>query len=182
MARTRRPVIATAVAAAALVLATLVSVPGTAQTVTDGGSADAALDVSLETLAPGRSDIAAAALEIETAAGLLAAEDPTRAEDLRLAGRYYHHAGQLERARVAFVAAGRAFFARGDHATAAHTFLDASQVAAEDGDRRGAWSAAHLAGAVLREGDVGPKDREAVLSRIRYVERVLPQTRRGLGG
>ena len=181
MARTRRHSSTAAVAAAALAIATLVAVPGTAQTVTDGGSADAVLDVSLETLAPERSEIAEAAVELETAAGLLAADDPSRAEDLRLAARYYHHAGQLEKARVALVAAGRAFFARGDHVIAAHTFIDASQAAAEDGNTLGAWSAAHMAGAVLREGDVRPEDREAVLDRVRFVERELSLTERGLG-
>lgn len=181
MARTHRRNRFMAHAAATLTLAILVAVPSTAQTVTDGGSADAVLVRSLETLASDRSDIANAAAELETAAVLLAADDPSRAEDLRLAGRYYHHAGQLEKSRVALVAAGRAFYAAGDHVTAAHTFIDASQVADEAGNSHGAWSAAHMAGAVLREGDVDLEDRKAVLARVQFVDRELSLTERGLG-
>ena len=182
MARSHRHSTTAAVAAAALALATLVAVPGTAQTVTGDRSADAALDVSLETLAAERPDVAEAAVELESAAGLLAPDDPSRAEDLRLAGRYYHHAGQLEKARAALVAAARAFFVRGAHATAAHTLIDASMVAAEDGNTVGAWSAAHMAGVVLREGDVDLEDRKAVLARVRYAEREVSPTERGLDG
>lgn len=167
MTRTRRRSSLVAIAAAALTLTSLTSPPAVAQTLTDDPSLGETVAALEMTTSPTPEDLAEAAGELEVEAALLERDDPRRGERLRLAGRYYGHAGEFDQAYLALVASGRAFFASGRHATAAHAFVDAVEAANRSGRISRAWSAARLAGAVLREGRLAPDERQSVLARIR---------------
>lgn len=181
MSHTFRRIRSGALAAAALLFLTVAATPGTAQALATAPVDARSMDAAATSLSLTSAELASAASELELGAALREADDPTRGEELRLAGRYYHHAGELEKARAVLVAAGRAFYAAGDHRSAAHTFVDASQVADEAGNSMGAWSAAHLAGAVLREGELDAKERDAVLARVKVVDREYSLLERGPG-
>lgn len=92
------------------------------------------------------------------------------ARTLRLAGRLYDHAGDLEAARRTLEQAGVDAYRAGQAVLAANMFLNASQAAWRNGDKQGAWMAAERAGYVLRTSDVPAATRERILSRIRYVD------------
>lgn len=113
---------------------------------------------------------------VETAVEHLAVDDPGRAQNLRLAGRYYHHAGKLGDAYRAMVDAARAAHAGGQHALAANMLLDAGIAAAENGKQGAAWSAAHKAGHLLRTQAFTPVERLRILERVIY----LPEPASGL--
>lgn len=104
---------------------------------------------------------------VETAL-LLDDTDPGKAENLRLAGRLYHHAGRLESARIATLNAGVAAYRSGRDALAAHIFMDAAEVAAQTRVPGAARSAAERAGWVLRQGRLSGDERTAVLDRVAY--------------
>lgn len=106
---------------------------------------------------------------VETAVEQLTRDDSERARNLRLAGRYYHHAGKLGDAHRAMVDAARAAHAGGQHALAANILLDAGLAAAEDGKESAAWRAAHKAGYILRTQALALDDRLGILGRVRYL-------------
>lgn len=106
---------------------------------------------------------------VKTAVEQLARDDSGRAQNLRLAGRYYHHAGKLGDAYRAMEDAARAAHAGGQHALAAHVLLDAGIAAAEDGKQNAAWRAAHKAGYILRTQTFAPDERLRILGRVRYL-------------
>lgn len=105
---------------------------------------------------------------VETAADL-DPRDVEKARNLRVAGRYYHHAGDLEAAYEAMLAAGQAAYAAGDYSLAADVLLDAGIAAAEDGKQGAAWRAAHKAGYVLRTQSFTPEERLRILGRVVYL-------------
>lgn len=113
-------------------------------------------------------DYAEAADHLVTTAMLMEKGDVDRATNLRLAGRLYHHARSLEKARFAMLDAGVAAFEAGESALAAHIFLDAAEVALEEGVPGAAQSAGERAGWVLRQGDLSAAERRSVLDRVRY--------------
>ncbi len=171
---TRRISAALTAAAAAVAVVALTTLPAEAQTITDP-AASMAEGVEV-TILPSAGELATMADDLASEAARLSDEDPERAEALRLAGRYYHHAGQLEKSRKTLIEAGLAFHRVGEHRLSSHAFLDASEVAVEAGDTPAALEAADMAGAVLRSGDLSAKEREEILSRVSYVERdVSPQ-------
>jgi len=92
------------------------------------------------------------------------------ARTLRLAGRLYDHAGELEAARRTLEEAGVDAYRAGQAVLAANMFLNAAQAAWRNGDKQGAWMAAERAGYVLRTSDVPATTRERILARIRYVD------------
>lgn len=113
---------------------------------------------------------------VKTAVEQLAEDDAERAQNLRLAGRYYHHAGKLGDAYRAMVDAARVAHAVGQHALAANMLLDAGIAAAEDGKQAAAWSAAHKAGHLLRTQPFDSVERLRILERVIY----LPEPADGL--
>lgn len=113
-------------------------------------------------------DYEEAADHLVTTAMLMEEGDVDRATNLRLAGRLYHHARSLEKARFALLDAGISAFEAGEAALAAHIFLDAAEVAQEQGVPGAAESAAERAGWVLREGVLTAAERRDVLDRVRY--------------
>lgn len=113
---------------------------------------------------------------VKTAVEQLARDDSERALNLRLAGRYYHHAGKLGDAYRAMLDAARAAHAVGQHALAANMLLDAGIAAVEDGKQGAAWSAAHKAGHLLRTQYFTPVERIRILGRVIY----LPEPAGGL--
>ncbi|MFW6192259.1 MAG: hypothetical protein ACOC83_02140 [Gemmatimonadota bacterium] len=113
---------------------------------------------------------------VKTAFEQLARDDSGRARNLRLAGRYYHHAGKLGDAYRAMLDAARAAHAGGQHALAANTLLDAGIAATEDGKQGAAWRAAHRAGYLLRTEHFTPVERLRILERVTY----LPEAADGL--
>lgn len=114
-------------------------------------------------------DLSEAADFLMETASDLDLEDPERARNLRLAGRYYHHGGDLRAAYEALLAAGQAAYTAGDHALAADALLDAGIAAAENGEQAAAWRAAHKAGFVLRTRTFTPEERLRILGRVVYL-------------
>lgn len=156
-------------AAAVAAVAALASLPAEAQTITE--PAASLTDVADVSILPSEADLSAMADALAEEAGTLSEDDPRRAETLRLAGRYYHHADDLESSRKLLVEAGLAYHRIGEHRLSAHAFLDASEVAAEAGDRGSALEAADMAGAVLRASGLNGKMRDQILSRVTYADR-----------
>lgn len=169
----------------ALLVGLLLTVPAVSQAVPAQGTHDpddpppAAVELRTEALSiverTGDTRRAADFL-VETAVAQLAQEDAERAQNLRLAARYYHHAGRLGDAYRAMVDAARAAHAAEQHALAANMLLDAGIVAAEDGKQAAAWSAAHKAGHLLRTESFDSVERLRILGRVIY----LPEPADGL--
>lgn len=172
---TRRITTALTAAAAAVAVLALTTLPAEAQTITDPA---ASMAESVEvTILPAADELETMADDLASEAATLSDEDPKRAEALRLAGRYYHHAGQLEKSRKTLIEAGLAFNRIGEHRLSSHAFLDASEAAVEAGDTRAALEAADMAGAVLRTGGLSAKERGEILSRVSYVDREVSPPR-----
>lgn len=166
---TRRAAHALLAGTAVLAVAALAAFPAEAQTLTD--PAGSLTGVSEASIVPSEADLTRMADDLSREATLLADDDPRKAATLRLAGRYYHHAGELEASRRALIDAGRAYYRIGEHRLSSHAFLDASQVAGEAGDARAAQEAADMAGAVLRSAELSRKERDEILSRVSYQDR-----------
>lgn len=101
---------------------------------------------------------------------LLSDVDLRKSEKLRAAGRLYDAAKLRGRARTTTLYAGIAAYRAGQHATAAHIFLDAADPSLNRGVRNGVQSAAGRAAWVLQNGQLTPEERSSVLRRARYVE------------
>lgn len=117
----------------------------------------------------------AAEFLILTAADL-SDDDQEKDDNLRLAGRLYHHAGKLDAAWRTMVNAGVAAYRLGDARQAGHDLVDATVVAVQTGDAIRAWDTAEKVGYVLRTTDLAPEERMVILERIRIEPR---ETRRG---
>lgn len=101
--------------------------------------------------------------------------DVEKAKVLQMAGRLFHHDGDLERARETTLRAGEAAYEAGDGVFAANLFVDAAQAAIEDERPLDAWSAVLRAWDVLHMRPVGRLERAAILGRVRmFVEPALP--------
>lgn len=105
----------------------------------------------------------------------LADENPEKDDNLRLAARLYHHAGDFDRSWRAMVNAGVAAYRMGDAERAAHDLVDATVVAVQAGNSIRAWDTAEKVGYVLRTADLLPDERLAILDRIRYHQREAAQ-------
>lgn len=116
-------------------------------------------------------DLVGAADHLVRATAVLATDDTGRDDNLRLAARLYHHAGDLEAAWRTMVNAGVAAYRLGDGVQAGHDLVDATVVAVEAGHASRAWDTAHKVGFVLRTSDLEARDRLAILERIRVNHR-----------
>lgn len=96
----------------------------------------------------------------------LAADDAERDDNLRLAARLYHHAGELESSWRTMVNAGVAAYRLGDAVQAGHDLVDATLVAVEAGNVPRARDTADKVGYVLRTTELAPEDRLAILERV----------------
>lgn len=168
---TRRTAHALLAGTAVLAVAALAAFPAEAQTLTD--PAGPLTGVSEASIVPSEADLTRMADDLAREATLLADDDSRKPATLRLAGRYYHHAGELEASRRALIDAGRAYYRIGEHRLSSHAFLDASQVAGEAGDARAALAAADMAGAVLRLAELSREERDEILSRVSYLDREM---------
>lgn len=162
----------------ALLVGLLIAVPAASQAVPAQGTHDpddpamkaAELRTEALSIAQRTGDTRRAAdFLVKTAVEQLAGDDTERARNLRLAGRYYHHAGKLGDTYRAMLQAARAAHAGGQHALAANMLLDAGIAAAEDGKQGAAWSAAHKAGHLLRTQYFTPVERLRILGRVIYL-------------
>jgi len=109
----------------------------------------------------------AAARLLREAADLRPAEDPERVRNLREASSMNFHAGHLAQAATDAGDAAKAALRQGDVLQAAHAYLDAAWMAAEDG--RTARALAFVEEAMLLTASplLGDEDRERILVRIR---------------
>jgi tetratricopeptide (TPR) repeat protein len=131
--------------AAALALATLLllpagvggqaAAPASTPTTPAANARAAALEARAFALFSQPRQWSLAAEQFEAAARQRSADDPRRVFDLMVAGRIYHAAGQLRPARRHLAAAAEGALQNGDILQAAGLFLDAAQVAEEQGDR-----------------------------------------------
>lgn len=96
----------------------------------------------------------------------LAADDPERDDNLRLAARLYHHAGNLESSWRTMVNAGVAAYSVGDAKQAGHDLVDAAEVASQAGNSIRAWNTVDKVGFVLRTSELSADDRLAILDRV----------------
>ncbi len=119
-------------------------------------------------LAGRTGDYREAAERLVREADALQAGDPAGVEMLVVAGRLYHHGDDLREAYGALRRAGQLAYVVGMPARAAHTFLDAAQVAQERGRGAEAREAADMAGFVLRTAPLTSGERDAVLARVTY--------------
>lgn len=111
-------------------------------------------------------DLVGAADHLVRVTGRLATDHPERDDNLRLAARLYHHAGDLESAWRTMVNAGVAAYRLGDAVRAGNDLVDATVVAVEAGHASRAWDTAHKVGFVLRTAELGAAERLAILERI----------------
>lgn len=111
-------------------------------------------------------DLVEAAEYLVLAVGQLAADDPEQDDNLRLAARLYHHAGDLDAAWRTMVNAGVAAYRLGDAVRAGNDLVDATVVAVEAGHASRAWDTAHKVGFVLRTAELEAGERLAILERI----------------
>lgn len=159
-----RPSVLAALAAAVL----LAAVPDAA--VADPDRTALELRSTAMTLANDGELVEAAGYLVRTADDL-ESDDPERDDNLRLAARLYHHAGELEDAWRAMVNAGVAAYRLGDGQRAANDLVDATVVAVQAGNAGRAWSTAEKVGYVLRTADLEPEVRLAILERVKISHR-----------
>lgn len=103
---------------------------------------------------------------------LLSDVDRRKSGKLRTAGRLYDAAGLREMARTTTLYAGIAAYHAGEHATAAHIFLDAADPSLNRGVRNGTRSATARAAWVLRNGELTDGEKASILQRARDLARV----------
>lgn len=156
-----RPLVALA---AVLATAALLALPASALADPDQASAYEQRRAAMVLANDGRMTEAARYL-VRTAAEL-AADDTEKDDNLRLAARLYHHAGQLEDSWRTMVNAGVAAYRTGDALRASHDLVDATVVAMQAGNSIRAWDTAEKVGFVLRTADLQPEERLAILERI----------------
>lgn len=104
-------------------------------------------------------------------AAMLEENDQEKDDNLRLAARLYHHAGELDASWRAMVNAGVAAYRLGDAVRAGHDLVDATVVAVQAGNSIRAWDTAEKVGYVLRTADLLPDERLAILERVRVQQR-----------
>lgn len=109
------------------------------------------------------------------AAARLAEGDEEKDDNLRLAARLYHHAGELEASWRTMVNAGVAAYRLGDAVRAGNDLVDATVVAVQAGNSLRAWDTAEKVGYVLRTADLLPEERLAILERIQVQPREASQ-------
>lgn len=125
---------------------------------------------ALERAADG--DLARAADELLRSIHALGVVGLERARSLALAGRLYHHAGNLHRAHRTMMRAGLAAYHAADPVLSVRLFLDAAQAAVEDGDAELAWRSAERAGYVIRTTDFTARQKLTLLGRVTYTDQV----------
>lgn len=97
-------------------------------------------------------------------------------DDLRLAARLYHAAGEVERARATMLRAAEHAVWTGDPGRAAHTYVDAALLAAERGLRAEADDAAGRAEMLARSPLLSTRERVAIVGRIQRGDSVQTAT------
>jgi len=114
---------------------------------------------------------------LEKSASMREACDMRAVAALVLAGRIYHHLGQLEMARLTFITAAERALIAGELAHAAHCFLDAGVIAVDQGYQEAAVEVV-LSAHVLRTSLLlDESERQGIARRV-----VDLRSRTGLGG
>lgn len=118
------------------------------------------------------STYARAADVLVSQALLLPEVDPGKSAKLREAGRLYDAASLRTKARTTTLDAGVAAYRAGQHAMAAHIFLDAADPSLNRGIRDGVRRATERAAWVLRNGRLTESETASILERARELEGV----------
>jgi tetratricopeptide (TPR) repeat protein len=172
--RSRASRIAAAALAAMLGLAaTAEAQTATRNNATDNGGVVAANVVraeALEAQAAGRlnqmTGYARTARLYEQAAMLRPEQDPTRIEDLHMAGHIYFRAGRHEAARRNLASAAETALQFGDLVRAAHAFIDAAHVASQQRDMEAAAGYAKRAGCLSNSPLISVAEAAAIRRRL----------------
>ncbi len=152
-------------AAAALMMATAVGALE-AQTTTAEAERAEAFEARAERMLESADRTGQAAALLRRAADLRDESDPRKLENLVMAYRAYHHAGQIDRASRAAEEAGGLALRRGEVMTAGTALADAAELAAMGGNAERAAQLAEQARLVATSSMLAEAQRRAILDRV----------------